>query len=146
MCRNRYGPAPGVVRSYSCSCAMHTCRIAVKLKMRLKYAPLDGSKSKSKSRIVRTVILLLLSLLLLGVGFGVGFLTGARVFHEKESVAHNSDQRVTPDWGETVDVSGKAVSVLQWLDSELKPDNIKENLRYSLLQQVEYFCALAASY
>ena len=74
--------------------------------------------------------LLAIVLLLLGIGFMSGILVGKAVYGA--GGADSSPANSSPDWGAGVTVGGKTVSVLEWLDAELNPDNIRENLRREL--------------
>ena len=96
-------------------------------------------KKRGKALTFLGLTLLAIVLLLLGIGFMSGILVGKAVYGGEErspanscsnrSNSSNSSQNAAPDWGADVTVGGKTVSVLEWLDTELNPDNIRENLR-----------------
>ena len=106
-------------------------------------ALLDPNEStvfrRKKKRWVSTALLLLtlvvVVVLLLVVGFVGGMLAGKAIYdHDgQESCANNSNNSnsssQTPDWGGYVGQEGGMVSVSKWLDTELQPKNIRENLR-----------------
>ena len=86
----------------------------------------------SEEREGRDFTLFAIVVLLIGIGFMAGLLAGKRIYANSEdsSCTINSSQKQTPDWGADVTGGGKAVPVVQWLDTELQPDNIRENLRW----------------
>ena len=80
---------------------------------------------------------LLAGALLLAAGFFLGLLAGCSISSSLfaneggglSSSCASSIQAQEPDWGADVVIGGKTIPVLQWLDSELKPANIRENLK-----------------
>lgn len=62
----------------------------------------------------------------------IAFLGGLFTGRSALCSSHNdvsSTSSDSPNWGADVTVDGKTVPVVQWLDTELKPENIRENLR-----------------
>ena len=92
---------------------------------------------KKLGRTVKTAHLpvLLAGVVLLTVGFFIGVLAGCSVSpglfvsEGDSSSGASGSQAQEPDWGDNVVIGGKTVPVLQWLDSELKPAKIRENLK-----------------
>jgi N-acetylated-alpha-linked acidic dipeptidase len=91
---------------------------------------LDGTASSSKVTFKKSgkrkaflscTALVIILALLLGIGFLPGLLVG--------KVIYGSHEESSSDWGADVSVGGKTVPVVEWLDTELQPSNIKENLR-----------------
>ena len=82
---------------------------------------------------------LVIMAVLLGAGFGAGLLAGKAFYGSPDhlngsSGSVNCSNTTTPsvDWGGNVtEHGGKSMPVTEWLDVELKPANIKENLKYS---------------
>ena len=78
---------------------------------------------------------LLAGVLLLTAGFFMGLLAGCSinfgllVIEGGSSSSASGKQAQDPNWGADVVIGGKTVPVWQWLDSELKPANIKDNLK-----------------
>lgn len=78
------------------------------------------------------VILILVSLIFCG-----GLLTGYSIFSTSDQRESPSFPSARTNWGESVDgAEGEAVSVLRWLDTELKGINIKENLRLEIFHSI----------
>lgn len=69
------------------------------------------------------IILCVASVIFLG-----GLLTGRSALCSSDNGV-SSTSSAPPNWGAEVTVDGKTVPVVQWLDTELKPENIRENLR-----------------
>ena len=86
----------------------------------------DRERSANTVIVCKFVLLLTIAAFLLGVIFLGGFLTGKTVF---SSTKHPAPLAQGPDWGAHVTVGDDRVPVVQWLDTELEPDNIRENLR-----------------
>lgn len=84
-------------------------------------------KKKWRTKALLTVIVLAVSVVLLGTGFVAGLFAGRAIYGDS---GDQSSSRPVPDWGAFVTVSGKNESVTEWLDGELQPVNIKNNLRY----------------
>ena len=117
----------------------------------LRSIVLRHRKKKWMSTAALTVTVLLASVVLLGTAFVGGLFAGRKVMSassdgngEQSSSqparlghthTHSSSQwscswsRPAPDWGRYVNVGGKNESVTEWLDGELQPMNIKNNLR-----------------
>ena len=84
----------------------------------------------STSTIVLRFILILFAVVSLTVViFFGGFLAGRSAFCNADK---NPPPISTPVWGGDVVVGGKAVPVMQWLDSEIQAENIRENLRLGM--------------
>lgn len=73
----------------------------------------------------------LLAILLVGCGFTGGIFAGMRL---RSSSTSSPPSQYCPgkgfDWGSTVNVEGKNVSVAHWLDMNLQAKNMEDNLRY----------------
>ena len=89
---------------------------------------LDGSSSKvtfkksgKRKAFLSCTALVIILALLIGIGFVPGLLVG--------KVIYGNHEESSSDWGADVSVGGKTVPVVEWLDTELQPSNIKDNLR-----------------
>ena len=99
----------------------------VPLKEPYEHATFKWRRSRGRA-VTALLLLLLMGVLLLAIGFMAGLLAGRSAFGGDTS-SSSSSQSQTPDWGADVTIGSKTVPVLQWLDTELQPNNIKENLR-----------------
>lgn len=79
--------------------------------------------------LLRFIFAVVITLCVLVVIFLGGLLTGRSAFCTSDDGASSSSS-AAPNWGADVTVEGKTVPVVQWLDTELKPENIRENLRW----------------
>ena len=101
----------------------------VPLKEPYEHVTFKWRRSRGKA-VTALLLLLLMGVLLVTIGFMAGLLAGRSDFGgDNDSSSSSSPQSQTPDWGADVTIGGKTVPVLQWLDTELQPSNIKENLR-----------------
>jgi hypothetical protein len=96
--------------------------------------PGHGERKKWPVTVVFVCTTLVVTVLLLGAGFAGGLLAGKAIYGSSSSASVNAScgnaSCTLPNWGGNVTLSGgKTVPVTEWLDAELQPDNIKENLR-----------------
>lgn len=66
-----------------------------------------------------------------------GLFTGRSALCSSDSGV-SSTSSDSPNWGADVTVDGKTVPVVQWLDTELKPENIRENLRLGTMHATRF--------
>ena len=97
---------------------------------------LGGTSSKTKFRksgraqaVLSCASLVVILALLIGIGFVAGLLAGKVIYSASPETNSSSNCSSYSRWGADVTVGGKTVSVLEWLDTELKPSNIRGNLR-----------------
>ena len=99
-----------------------------------------GNKKKWPVTLVFVCTTVFIVLLLLGAGFAGGLLAGKAIYGSSSSPSSqsvnvtsasciNASTDIPADWGEIVTVGGKTVPITEWLDSELQPGNIRDNLR-----------------
>ena len=101
-------------------------------------APGRGERKKWPVAAVFVCTTVVVTVLLLGAGFAGGLLAGKVIYGSSSSASVNAScsnaSSTLPNWGGNVTLNGgKTVPVTEWLDAELQPENIKENLRYSYL-------------
>ena len=66
---------------------------------------------------------LLCSLVVISLVFGAGVVVG-----KYARDAETEGSKVECDWGVNVTIAGRSVPVLNWIDGEMKTDNIKDDL------------------
>ena len=87
------------------------------------------SKTSTASILFKFFCLLFVIVILVSLIFCGGLLTGYSIFNTSSHRETPADSPAATNWGGSVDREGEEVSVLHWLDTEMKGINIKENLR-----------------
>lgn len=105
----------------------------------------DSALTKTPTRriLLKFILLLLVIVILVAIIFCGGLLTGYNLFSDSSQCATSTAvaSSRTWNWGESVRTTGgDDVSVLYWLDTELKGLNIKDNLRLDICRLIGNTC------
>ena len=82
-----------------------------------------GRKTLGRSKWIKIALSAAAVLLLGAIAFAVGLLIGRKL---ASSAAASTP---VPSWGASVEIDGKRVAVVDWLDGFMEADKIKERLR-----------------